>query len=70
MDYTEPSIGKISGFIYDIDPEKFYSDRYINLQKDPINTNFIANEFDRFNFSSDRIIDKLNIYTENLQKIF
>lgn len=70
MDYTEPSIGKISGFIYDIDPEKFYSDRYINLQKDPINANFVANEFDKFYFSSDRINDALDIYTENLQQIF
>lgn len=33
LDYTEPNIGKIAGFIYDIDKTNFYADRYINLQE-------------------------------------
>jgi polysaccharide pyruvyl transferase WcaK-like protein len=34
LDYTQPGIGKISGFLHDCDSEGFYRDRYVSLQDD------------------------------------
>jgi len=36
LDYTEPKIGKISGFIGDVDNSGFYNERYTSLQDDNI----------------------------------
>lgn len=45
LDYTEPTKGKIGGFLKDIDFENFYTNRYFCLQKGD-NVNINLNEFD------------------------
>lgn len=69
LDYTEPQKGKISGFIEDIDVNKFYSDRYICLQVDTINADFIKNEDSRFAVNKEIVADRLNVYHDRLCRI-
>ena len=46
LDYTEPKIGKISGFIKDIDKNSFYENRYCNIQElKPIDFEFSEEKF-------------------------
>ena len=65
LDYTEPNKGKIAGFLNDIDPAGFYSDRYICLQSDEIPTSKLsAITFEKtFSPEKELIDSKLGIYT-------
>lgn len=62
LDYTEPNIGKISGFLKDIDKAKFYTDRYINLQESKlVNFKFSTDKF-KINLKLKDVIE--NSYSE------
>jgi len=69
LDYTEPDKGKISGFLKDIDPAGFYSDKYICLQSDGIpNAKISTTIFDKTFFPEKEFIDsKLGMYTNCLK---
>ena len=69
LDYTEPEKGKISGFINDIDKDKFYNNRYVSLQRDSITTDIIKNPNDRFVFDTVVIENELKIYVKKLKKL-
>lgn len=69
LDYTEPKKGKILGFIEDIDDSKFYTNRYICLQTDEINTDIIQHENDRFSVNQNFINNTLNIYNDKLRGV-
>lgn len=59
LDYTEKSVGKISGFIKMVNGESFYSDRYILLQD-------IANQTPNLDFSTHQEVFDLD--TDVIQK--
>lgn len=44
LDYTEPGVGKISGFLKMIDEHGFYSQRYLNLQEDQISEKVVSQD--------------------------
>ena len=71
MDYTEPNRGKIAGFLNDIDPEGFYSDKYICLQSDEIlNFKFSAITFEKTFSPAKQLVDsKLETYTNCLKML-
>lgn len=69
LDYTEPKRGKISGFLDDIDKDKFYDHRYISLQENKITTDIIENVNDTFKFDNHAIVNKLRIYVEKLKEL-
>ena len=67
LDYTEPKKGKISGFLRDIDTNGFYKKRYISLQNDQITTKIIRDTDAEFTFDQDKMLTKLNIYSEKIK---
>jgi len=70
IDYTEPEKGKISGFVGDIDTEKFYRDRYVNIQKDKIRDNFVNdNTGSVFTANENQIRRRLEIYVDSLSML-
>lgn len=69
LDYTEPNKGKTIGFLKDIDNKSFFKDRYVSLQEDDITTDIIQNTNERFTFEESRVIERLNIYIKELNKI-
>jgi len=69
LDYTEPKKGKISGFLQDIDTNGFYVSRYISLQKDKINSEFINNEGLKFEINIQEINNYLKIYIDELKEL-
>ena len=71
LDYTEPNRGKIAGFLNDIDPEGFYSDKYICLQSDEIlNFKFSAITFEKTFSPAKQLVDsKLETYTNCLKML-
>ncbi|MGF6906990.1 polysaccharide pyruvyl transferase family protein [Fusobacterium sp. PH5-44] len=72
LDYTEKNIGKISGFVNNIESEnKFYSNRYINLQdEEKINVKkFMINTEDSFIYDENVINKKLNIYIDEIRRV-
>ncbi len=69
LDYTEPKKGKISGFLKDIDQDKFYKNRYLSLQDDEITTNILSGVEDKFVFDEKYVKNRLNIYIEKLNGI-
>ncbi|AEX85586.1 hypothetical protein Marpi_1176 [Marinitoga piezophila KA3] len=73
LDYTEPQKGKISGFINEIDENDFYNNRYINLQQinnESINIDkFIINENEQNKLNLEKLLKKLDIYIEELNKL-
>ena len=71
LDYTEPKKGKITGFLNDIDPSGFYSDKYICLQSDKISASQISTiMFEKAFSPNKKLIDsKLEIYTNCLKML-
>lgn len=69
LDYTEPKIGKISGFISDIDNSGFYNNRYTSLQEDEVSISNIDVSSDSFEISSEMLNSILGIYVEKLKKL-
>lgn len=71
IDYTEPNKGKIAGFLNDIDPAGFYSDKYICLQSDELSTsNLSATMFEKTFFPEKELVDsKLGIYINCLKML-
>lgn len=69
LDYTEPSKGKITGFIKDIDKTKFYSSRYISLQDENLDINIIRNTEDEFFYDAQDVKNSLLIYTTKLKEL-
>jgi len=73
MDYTEPNIGKISGFIIDIDKVGFYKDRFISLQSEK-NINIDKFSFEncdeKFVYDSDKVKLRLDTYCEQIRRIY
>ncbi len=70
LDYTEPSKGKIGGFLYDIDKSGFYNNRYINLQdlKASLNLeNFRFNE-NKFQINPDYFIRNQKQYIDAIKE--
>ncbi len=63
LDYTEPKKGKTSGFLEIVEGQKFYKERYINLQ---------SNVKSEIQFNSDKFcvnIDLLNKYEKTYREI-
>jgi len=71
LDYTEPNKGKIAGFLNDIDPAGFYSDKYICLQSDEISTSKLsAITFEKtFSPEKELVDSKLETYTNCLKML-
>lgn len=69
FDYTEPKIGKISGFLTDIDKNNFYKKRYLNLQSQKLNLNLLRNTSKSFAFNRQQIKNKFKIYTQGLLEL-
>lgn len=71
IDYTEPNKGKIAGFLNDIDPAGFYSDKYICLQSDEISTSkFSATMFEKtFSHEKEHVNSKLGVYANCLKML-
>jgi len=71
LDYTEPNKGKIAGFLNDIDPAGFYSDKYICLQSDEMSTaKLSAATLGKTFFPEKELVDsKLEIYTNCLKAL-
>jgi len=69
LDYTEPKKGKIFGFLYDIDRNGFYDDRYISLQENDITTDIIQNIDEEFVYYENDIIKRMDIYIEKLREL-
>jgi Uncharacterized conserved protein len=72
LDYTEPSKGKISGFLKDIDVKGFFNERYVSLQgSDQVNLNINKDNLERnkFIYDSDEIKKRLRIYEDELKKL-
>jgi polysaccharide pyruvyl transferase WcaK-like protein len=73
LDYTEPKIGKISGFV-DLLSEKqeILENRYVCLQENPAALNDLVDKFGpQTVITSTNIIEqRLAIYTESLNKLF
>lgn len=70
LDYTEPGKGKISGFLKNIDKNRFYKSRYISLQK----TNKISSELiqqdeivNQFIFDKHTVNKSLGVYVDVLR---
>jgi polysaccharide pyruvyl transferase WcaK-like protein len=68
LDYTQPDVGKISGFIKDIDSEGFYEDRYNSLQQGEIDNNIISNITDKFEYNKSLLTTKLSVYSDVLNQ--
>jgi polysaccharide pyruvyl transferase WcaK-like protein len=68
LDYTEPTKGKISGFIRDVDRHGFYLHRYVCLQTDEIDMRIVDDSGPRFLPDEDLISGKLSIYYDKLQE--
>jgi len=68
LDYTEPNTGKISGFLFDIDCDGFYSDRYLSLQDEEITANMITNIKEQFSYDRKYINSRLKIYVKKLNE--
>jgi polysaccharide pyruvyl transferase WcaK-like protein len=69
LDYTEPKKGKIFGFLSDIDPNDFYVEKYISLQKDKITAEIIKDTDKSFLLNKTKIMARLGIYTNKLKEI-
>jgi polysaccharide pyruvyl transferase WcaK-like protein len=69
LDYTEPKIGKISGFLLDIDDSGFYNERYTSLQLDEITTGNFKINTKTFEISNDKLNSILSIYIEKLKTL-
>ena len=70
LDYTEPDIGKISGFLSVVDHESFYNDRYVNLQQDkPIPFDDLSHDKKLFKPDDSAIQKSLSIFEESLRNI-
>jgi len=69
LDYTEPNKGKIAGFLNDIDPAGFYSDKYICLQSDEISTSKLSATMFKKTFSPEKehVNSKLGVYVNCLK---
>jgi polysaccharide pyruvyl transferase WcaK-like protein len=70
LDYTEPTVGKISGFLEVIDENDFYKKRYINLQTNSDYSQIITENKQIFSYSSHKISQELNKYTKELKNLF
>jgi polysaccharide pyruvyl transferase WcaK-like protein len=69
LDYTEPKIGKIVGFLDDIDPTGFYNNRYISLQGEKVTFEVINNTSATFSPDYDNIRSILDIYVTKLKEL-
>lgn len=72
LDYTEPKIGKITGFLKDVDNNGFYKNRYISLQsfKEYQDLEKLLNFSDKtFEYDVKLINKKLQIYSKMLSKL-
>ena len=69
LDYTEPKKGKIFGFLNDIDANGFFKSRYISLQNDQKALDIIKNTDAKFDFNSEYVNKKLNIYIYKLKEL-
>ena len=70
LDYTEPGIGKISGFIDSIDKKGLYNERCINLQNlgaEGISQHEMKDQ--AFQVNEEELKKSLSIFEESLQKI-
>jgi len=68
LDYTEPNVGKIKGFLDAIDRQGFYEKRYVNLQNDQILLD-IQDEKDAFVADNSSIRQKLVVYESELKRL-
>ena len=68
LDYTEPKIGKIAGFLTDINAWDFYKNRYLNLQESGQELAF-DNKDKTFEVDKQLLSSKLSIYNETLQSL-
>lgn len=64
LDYTQPDIGKISGFLDMINGKEFYKNKYINIQNQQIDTDRLIEEL----LNSPAIVINKNIYQETRQQ--
>jgi polysaccharide pyruvyl transferase WcaK-like protein len=69
LDYTEPKIGKISGFIGDIDESDFFDTRYTSLQDDDISIDNIDINSSSFQVSNEVLSNYMNIYVDKLKAL-
>lgn len=70
LDYTEPKIGKISGFLSTIGAEEYYKKRYINIQDcDGINMD-LNNKIEKYKVDNNIIEKVVCAYKEYIKNIF
>lgn len=69
LDYTEPNKGKILGFVNDIDTSGFLKKRYLNLQEDKPNINFLRDINDQFHVDFEELSQSLNVYEQKLVEL-
>ena len=69
LDYTQPKIGKISGFLNDIDLDNFYASRYASLQEglDINMSSFFKTHSEGFLYREDHLSDSLKRYENALE---
>jgi polysaccharide pyruvyl transferase WcaK-like protein len=68
LDYTQPKVGKISGFLDAVNGQDFYKKRYVNLQNSQIRLD-IKNEKKMFTIDDFNISQKLSVYESELKKL-
>ena len=70
LDYTQPKIGKISGFLRSVDSVKFYDQRYISLQSENFDFEIIKNTSNCFNFDEFEVTRNLEMYINEFNYLF
>ena len=70
LDYTEPEVGKISGFLDQIDKKGFYNNRYVNLLRENNYAKIISTKKDTFIYNKNIIEKELGKYKIGINKLF
>ncbi|MCB0514731.1 MAG: polysaccharide pyruvyl transferase family protein [Chitinophagales bacterium] len=68
LDYTDPTKGKIIGFLRDIEAERFYRNRYVNLQNQPQSWSFDPN-IENFTVNTALLEEKLAVYPQAIDEM-
>lgn len=70
LDYTEPRVGKISGFINAVDSNEFYASRYFNIQEVSDFKFTCLDNDDAFILDKSSMLPVLGVYKNGLEELF